>query len=322
MRREERPGQGQAGVGPMIEAVGVCKIVAAADEEGKPAKLPRIEIDAYNGGVMSVGYWGPVVIDLAGMQAGDVVPILYAHSTYSVDNILGQSDKVGNDGKTLSLSGEMMSDSETARNVKTLSGNGFRFQASVGIDPLEYSEVEDGVEMEVNGQNVAGPFTFVRKSKLNEVSIVPLGADGSTSARIAAKQGAVAPNSKGVHDMKLDANGKPIEGATDGQPTAEQIRAAAVAEELRIGKVREVAKDHPEIMAQAVKDGTTPEQVETLVLKAELAAEKARNERPKAPAIQGNAKPDVTPEILAAAVSMRAGLKDAEKAFGAEVCDK
>ena len=305
---------------PLI-ALGACKIVAAAAEEGKTAKLPRIEIEAYGGGIMNVGYWGPVVIDLAGMQASDAVPILYAHSTYSVDNILGQSDKVTNDGKALSIAGDMMSDSATARNVKTLAGNGFKFQASVGVDPLEYSDVEAGANVEVNGQTLAGPFTFIKQSKLNEVSIVPLGADAGTSAKIAAEQGAVAPNREGVQ-MKLDANGKPIEGTQDGQPTAEQIRAAAVAEQSRIAAVSVAAKDHPEISAQAVKDGLTPEQTETLVLKAELAAEKTRNERPKGPGINGQAQNDVTPEILAAAVSLRAGLKGAEKAFGAETCNK
>jgi len=305
---------------PLI-AKGACRIVAAAAEEGKPAKLPRIEIEAYNGGVMNVGYWGSVVIDLAGMQASDAVPILYAHSTYSVDNILGQSDKVDNDGKHLVMSGNMMSDGETARNVKTLAGNGYKFQASVGIDPLEYSEVESGASIAVNGRTIEDPFTFVRRSQLNEVSIVPLGADGSTSARIAAEQGAVAPNRKGVH-MKLDANGKPIEGEQDGQPTADQIRAAAVAEQSRIVSVSDMAKDHPEIKAQAIEKGWTPEQAERAVLKAELAAERARNERPKGPNIGGQAQNDVTPDILAAAVSMRAGLKGAEKAFGAEVCNK
>lgn len=304
---------------PLI-ALGACRITAAATEDGKPAKLPRIEIEAYNGGVMNVGYWGPVVIDLAGMQAADTVPIVFAHDTRTVENILGQSDKVTNDGKRLSIGGDMMSDGVTARNVKTLAGNGFRFQASVGLDPLEYSEVEPGASVEVNGRTVEGPFTFIKQSKLNEVSIVPLGADGSTSARIAAEQGAVAPNQKGVH-MKLDKDGKPIEGEQDGQPTAEQIRAAAVAEQSRISQVSDKAKDHPEIKAQAIEKGWTPEQTETAVLKAELAAEKERN-RPKAPAINGQAKSDVTPEILAAAVSMRAGLKGAEKAFGAEVCDR
>ena len=306
-----------------IVAVGSCKIVAAqATEEGKPAKLPRIEIEAYNGGVMNVGYWGPVAIDLAGLTASDSVPILYQHSTYSVENILGQTDGVTNDGKALTAAGDMMGDGRIARDVKTLAGNGFKFQASVGVDPLQYSEVEAGAEVEMNGQTLHGPFTLIAQSKLTEISIVPLGADGSTSARIAAEQGAVAPNKEGVQ-MKLDANGKPIEGQTqDGQPTAEQIRAAAVAEELRIGKVREVAKDHPEIMATAIEKGHTPEQVERDVLKAELAAERERNKRPDGVNINIAGEKPVTPEIMAAAVSMRAGLKNPEKAFGAETCNK
>ena len=296
---------------PLI-AIGTCQIVAAAPEEGKPAKLPRIEIEAYTGGVMSVGYWGPVAIDLAGLQASDAVPIVFAHDTRTVDSILGQSNKVTNNGKTLAIAGDMMSDSETARNVKTLAANGFKFQASVGVDPLEYSEVETGVTMEVNGRAVEGPFTFVRRGKLNEVSIVPIGADAGTSARIAAEQA----KQKGP-TMKNEQGQEIPQG-----PSADQIRAAAVAEESRIAKVREVAKDHPEICAQAVKTGLNPDQVETLVLKAQLAAEKARNERPVPPAINGRGQMDVTPDILAAAVSMRAGLKGAEKAFGADVCNR
>jgi len=299
-----------------IIATGACRIVAVKAEEGKPEKLPRIEIEAYNGGVMSVGYWGPVVIDLAGLKAADSVPILYNHVSYSIDNILGQTSAVTNDGKALSATGDMMADGRTAREVKALAGNGFKFQASVGVDPEEWDEVAMGATVDANGQTHQGPFTFIKASKLTEISVVPLGADGTTSARIAAKQtGAVAPNKEGV-DMKLDANGKPIEG--EGQPTAEAIRAAAVAEETRIGKVREIAKDHPEIMATAIEKGHTPDQVERDVLRAQLAAEKARNERPKVPGINGTAGVTVTPQVMAAAVALRAGLRNPEKAFGAE----
>jgi hypothetical protein len=302
-----------------VIAVGTCRIVAAKTEEGKPAKLPRIEIEAYNGGVMNVGYWGPVVVDLVGLTASAAVPILYQHGTYSVENILGQTDVVTNSGKTLQAAGDMMAASDTAENVKTLAGNGFEFQASVGVDPMKYSDIAAGAAVEVNGQTLKGPFTLIEEGKLTEISIVPLGADGSTSARIAAEQnGAVAPNREGVHTMKLDANGKPIEGAQDGQPSAEEIRAAAVAETTRIAKVREVAKDHPEIMATAIEKGHNPEQVERDVLKAELAAEKKRNERPQGFGINGQASAPVTPAIMAAAVSLRAGLQNPEKAFDAE----
>jgi len=144
-----------------IIAVGTCRIVAAKAEDGKPAKLPRIEIEAYNGGVMNVGYWGPVVVSLAGLKAADSVPILYQHGTYSVENILGQTDAVTNDNKTLSAAGDMMASSATAENVKTLAGNGFKFQASVGVDTMKFSDVEIGAAVDVYGQTLLGPFTLI-----------------------------------------------------------------------------------------------------------------------------------------------------------------
>jgi hypothetical protein len=207
-----------------------------------------------------------------------------------------------------------MGASPTAVQVKTLAANGFSWQASVGVDPDRYSDVLAGSEVEVNGQKLAGPFTLIEAGKLNEVSIVPLGADGSTSARIAAEQA----KTKGpIMDKNKDGNEIEAQG-----PTAEQIRAAAVTEQGRIAKVREVAKDHPEIMTAAIADGSNPEKVETLVLKAQLAAEQKRNERPKGPGITGFRGKEVSSDILAAAVSMRAGIKNADKVHGAETCQK
>jgi len=306
-----------------IIAIGQCKIVAAAQVEGKEAKLPTIEIEAYSGGIMNVGYYGPVVIDLAGLKAEASTPILYAHNAYTVDSILGQTTAIVNDKKTLSMSGEVMADSETSRSVKTLASNGFKFQASVGVNPEKRSFVEAGVEAEVNGQKLQGPFTLVESGQLNEVSVVPMGADGSTSAKIAAKQDApVASKSKGVK-MKLDAQGNPIvDPANDGQPTAEQIRADAVAETSRISGINVVAKDHAEIATQAIEGGWTPERAELTVAKAELAAEREQNKRPDTPGIQGFRGKEVNSDILAAAVSLRAGLKDSEKVHGSEICQK
>jgi len=308
-----------------IIAIGQCRIVAAAAIEGEAEKLPTIEIEAYSGGIMNVGYYGPVVIDLAGLKAEASTPILYAHNAYTVDSILGQTTAIVNDKKTLSMAGEVMADSETSRSVKTLASNGFKFQASVGVDPEKRSFVEAGVEAEVNGQKLQGPFTLVESGQLNEVSVVAMGADGSTSAKIAADQAGapVAPNKEGVKMKKLDAQGNPIvEPVNDGQPTAEQIRAEAVAEQTRIGKVSEVAKDHAEIVTQAIEGGWTPERTELTVAKLELAAEKKRNERPGTPAIQGFRGKEVNSDILAAAVSLRAGLKDSEKVHGSETCQK
>jgi len=312
-----------------IIAIGQCKIVAAVPVEGEEAKLPTIEIEAYNGGIMNVGYWGPVVIDLTGLTASDSTPILYAHNQSSIENILGQTTAIANDGKTLSMSGQVMADSQTAGSVKTLAANGFKFQASVGVDPQKHGEIEAGAEIEVNGQMLQGPFTLIEAGKLNEVSVVTMGADGNTSAKIAAKQGAtVAPNSKGVKAMKkLDAQGNPIvDPIEDGQPTAEEIRAAAVAdakiETARIGEVHKLTANHPEIAEQAIAGKWTPEHTELVVAKAELAAEKKRNERPEGPAIVGTRVKEVGTNILGAAVAIRAGIQNADKVFSADVCQK
>ena len=306
-----------------IIAIGQCKITAAAAVEGEAAKLPTIEIEAYSGGIMNVGYYGPVVIDLAGLTASESVPILYSHNMTSIDGILGQTTAISNDKKTLAMSGEIMGDGATSQRVKALAVDGFKFQASVGVNPEKHSEVEAGAEVEVNGQTLPGPFTLVEAGQLNEVSVVPMGADGSTSAKIAAEQGApVAPNSEGV-SMKVDKNGKPIEAAKDdGQPTAEQIRADAVAETSRISAINVVAKEHAEIEKQAIEGGWTPEKTELTVAKAELAAERKQNERPPPPGIQGFRGKEVNSDILAAAVSIRAGLKDSEKVHGSEICQK
>jgi len=304
---------------PLI-ALGKCSITAAKDD-GENTSLPTIEIEAYNGGIMSVGYWGPVAIDLAGLVATDAVPILYSHDTFSVENILGQTSAITNDGKSIAMSGTIMAGSDIAENVKTLAANGFEFQASVGVDPLKHSFVEAGASAEVNGKTLQGPFTLIEASKLNEVSVVPMGADGSTSAKIAAEQAQALLASKEKEVTMSDPKVvKPVVASVE--PTAESIRAAAVVEQARVSKINVLAADHPEIAAEALKDEWSPDRTEIAVLKAAAAAEAKRGKRPATPAIVGMATKESTPEIIAAAVSLRAGLSDPEKAFGADTCQK
>lgn len=295
-----------------IILAGHCTIEAAAAEEGKPAKLPRITMDAYNGGKMHVRYWGDIVVDLAGMQTSDVVPILYAHSTYSIDDIVGQTDKINAD-KTLTATGSVMGSSETVKSMLGLAKNGFKFQLSIGNTPTKTREVPEGEEVEVNGQTISGPFTLISESILDEISILPLGADKSTSAVIAAQHE--------EKERKMNKEDKPA-------PTAEEIRAAAVAEESRIRDVRSIAKDHPEIAASAVKDGWDVTKTELAVKDAtikaqaaEIAAHKIQDERPNVPGINSGATPKMTATAIEAATAIRAGLKNAEKAYGPDTIE-
>ena len=300
-----------------IVALAVCSITAASGE-GADRKLPTVEIEAYNGGKMNVAGWGPIVVDLAGLKAGDTVPILLSHSAWSLETVLGQTSKVVNTGKALSMSGAIMAETETTKQVMTLAKNGFRFQASVGAMPIKYRYVDDGESADINGQTIDGPFYHIQESNLREISIVPLGADVSTSAKIAAEQ-----NPKNHKEGIMGEQGK-----TPQEPTAESIRAAAVAEESRILKVREIAKEHPAVSAKAVAEGWSPEKTELETVKASNAAlqaqidqSKLQNERPGAPAVVKPVQAKADRETLLAAACMGAGMRSPDKVFKPEVCE-
>jgi hypothetical protein len=46
--------------------------------------------------------------------------------------------------------------------------------------------VKDGESARVNGRDVTGPILIARKTSLGEISFVPRGADGNTSATVSA----------------------------------------------------------------------------------------------------------------------------------------
>ena len=109
-----------------------------------------------------------------------------------------------------------MSGSDTTEKVIALAKKGYKFQVSMGVSPLKTREVLESESVEANGQTIEGPFTLVTKSKLKEISILPLGADDTTTAEIAAQQ-----TNEGI---KME---------DKNTPTADQIRAQAVAEEKK-----------------------------------------------------------------------------------------
>ena len=299
-----------------IVALGTCSIQAAAGE-GAEKKLPTVEIVGYNGGKMPVNYWGDVVVDLAGLKAQQATPILLSHSAWSLETVLGQTSKVTNDGKTLALAGTIMAETETTAQVLTLARNGFQFQASIGVTPAKYRLVAEKETADANGQTHEGPFYLIEAGTLREISIVPLGADEGSSAKIAASQAQHTPQEGNMNEKN-----------TPQEPTAESIRAAAVAEQERILKVREIAKDHPAVLAQAVKDGWSPERTELEAVKADNAKLEAsikqrdeQDKRPGAPAVVKGIQGKVTDDTLIAAACMGAGMRAPDKTFTPEVCE-
>jgi hypothetical protein len=157
-----------------------------AIEAGGEPKRPRITITAYSGGIMNVPGWGPVAIDLAGLDASGQIPLLADHVA-TVAGVVGHGEARIADGRLI-VAGLMSGAGEAARQIVEMTAGGFAFQASVGVEPIEHERIKPRDQVQVNGRSLSSPrgFALVKQGRLREVSITPLGADAGTSVAIAA----------------------------------------------------------------------------------------------------------------------------------------
>jgi hypothetical protein len=155
---------------------------------------------------------------------------------------------------------------------------------------------------------------------LGEISFVDLGADGATSAAITAHQPSAGVSSMPDSAPATPTTSEPAAPVQAAEPTAAQtpeqtaqtgatiaaMRAEAAAETERISAVRDLAKDHPEIAAKAIREGWTKEKTELEVLRAS---------RPQAPAAHTRPNQDLSGDVLEAACLLAAKHPQTEKAF-------
>ncbi len=154
----------------LIEAVGNAK--------------PKVVGLAYSGGKMNLPGWKyPVVVDLAGMEIPESVPLLTNHENKTDARVGMVSASVKNNA--LEISGEIVSDGKDAADIVAQSKAGADWQLSIGADVKECELVKSS--REVNGQSQEGPFYHIKKSTLREVSVVAVGADAHTTMKVTAK---------------------------------------------------------------------------------------------------------------------------------------
>tara|TARA_R110000782_G_scaffold30348_7_gene75541 strand:+ start:9065 stop:11074 length:2010 start_codon:yes stop_codon:yes gene_type:complete len=247
--------------------------VEAAGESGDgPAPLPRFRMVAYTGGPMKVSGWRhPVVIDLAGLHIPSPSrPIRFGHDAAAG---VGHTDAVAVEAGQLIATGMISRDTAAAREVVVSARNGFPWQASVGASVEAFEFLRENQTATVNGREVAGPLNIVRKATLGEISFVDLGADGATTATIAA---GAEPN-PGTGPSAGETPETPASPPTPAPDPVREMRAQVAAETERIAAVRRLcAGQHPQIEAQAIRDGWDSTRTELEVLRAS---------RPKAPAV-------------------------------------
>ena len=300
-----------------------------ADEE---PRLPRFSMVAYTGGPMRIAGWRcPVILDLAGLAVpSQNRPIRFGHDMQSG---VGHTDEIKiEDGKLLAA-GVISRDTAAAREVVVSAGNGFPWQASIGAVVEEFEYVKHNQKATVNGREFSGPVNVVRRATLGEISFVDLGADGQTSASVAASASSLEQESS---DMDED---KDVKGTDDGQksevnqttePTetvegtsqnveaqdagsaVAEIRAEALAETRRIAAIRKICGGQStEIEARAIDRGWDETRCELEVL---------REGRPTAPAVHFRDN-SISGTVLEAACLMASGLQDTERLFDERTLD-
>ena len=302
-----------------LTAQAIIDIDAAADD-GTGQSLPRFRMVAYTGGPMRVGGWRhPVIIDLAGLGIpSQARPIRFGHDPLSG---VGHTNAIGVEEGQLVASGVISRDTPAAREVVVSSKNGFPWQASVGAGVEEFEFIREGQQAMVNGRQYTGPLNVVRKATLGEISFVDLGADGSTSASVAAlsQSPALIQGQDGlpvVHPQEatrdlaepiltlsaIEAPASAANTAVSGAPAQSPIdilRAEQAAETERIAAIRRMCGGRqPQIEAKAIREGWAEHRTELELL---------RIQRPEVAAIHV-AENLVTAEVLEAACCISAGL--------------
>jgi hypothetical protein len=164
-----------------------CKITAeVAGDDGKP-KLGRFEGLAYSGAPMNPeGWWTPIIVDLDGVKLpSQHRPVLRQHDH---NQIVGHTESVTVDAKGIHMAGVLSGEPQHVSKVAVPASNGFQWQLSIGATPVRTEFLEPGETSTVNGREVSGPLTISRETEIGEISFVPLGADGDTSAKVTANK--------------------------------------------------------------------------------------------------------------------------------------
>jgi len=163
---------------------GECRF-AAGDGDDNEKSVP-IEIVARSGEPISHWYWGRVVHDLAGMQLHKpTLPCDYCHDWADV---IGYLDEFVTESGALVCRGRItpFTDTDRASEIVAKCGAGVPYEASIdfGGGQNVVEEVDEGVEVEINGRKMFGPLTVFRKWNLRGVAVCPYGADMNTNSKM------------------------------------------------------------------------------------------------------------------------------------------
>ena len=244
--------------------------------EAKGGKSAKVLGLAYSGGAIDLGWDAPVVVDLAGMQIAETIPLLANHENKTTARIGTIRAAVKNG--TLEIEGEITSETFIASDIVTQGKSGGEWQLSIGATIKVSREVAESEEVVANGRTFQGPILLATQTVLREVSVVAVGADENTHMSIAASWRL--ENEKQDREPTIEAAQElGQEEKEDEVMTPEEIKAmhekekqstieAMRAEQNRIAEINAACKDHPEIQAKAIDEGLSVTEAKAMILDA------------------------------------------------------
>ena len=298
--------------------------------DGKGGKtVPRISIAAYSGAAIRQ-WWSadPVVVSLAGMTLPAKHNRLVILRDHDMARPLGNATAIRKTDASLELDGDCTVPGDDTEQFVEASKNGFPWRASIGCGSLKVAYIDAGKQLTANGRTFSGPLTHVVSCELREVSVVTMGADDETDSvaatdkqkdeimkriRASADAGKPAPAAPPAVVAGETAPTAPAAQATPPASGVQAIdftaeRALRAAEETRVGAIRAIAGITPEICAQAIREGWNQDRAELAVLRAA---------RPQAPNVHIQGQPQMTGDVLTAALCKSVGIE----AFGQRPSD-
>jgi hypothetical protein len=282
---------------------------------------------AYSGGKMKLPGWKfPVVVDLAGMTVPESVPLLSNHENKTASRVGMVKAEI--EDFSLTIDGEIVSSGDIAAGIIEQAKAGADWQLSIGAE-VKNAELVKG-SREVNGQVHAGPFYHIKESVLREVSVVPVGADMSTSMKLAASFNLFNPQGERMDKEttpEVTANAEitknevtPAKAKASREP--DKIQAALDTERQRVNDIQTLCNgEHVEIEREAISAGWDMDQVRTKLLNA------IRTDRPQANfniAVKRESSAGDSMKQLEAAMCLRMGIDDdiMVKSYGEPLLDQ
>jgi len=252
---------------------------------------PKVVGLAYGGGKMNLPGWKfPVVVDLAGLELPESVPLLANHENKVGSRVGMVAAKVVNN--TLEIEGDIVAKGDQADGIVEQAKAGADWQLSIGAEVVESELVKN--KRTVNGQEQTGPFYLITKSILREVSVVAVGADSGTRLKVAASfdlgkepeekapEKVQAENNIHIEKTNPEKENNTVENEKQTNPVPEKqqpvfplaadadVAVQAIrAERERVSQIQAICNgEFADLEKQAISSGWTAEETSQKVLKA------------------------------------------------------